>query len=81
MFRAIGSEPLALGREVFGTYGWTIGGRGWRAAGTEAIAHVILRVPGPAVITIDVRGPIVPFSVSDPADWSNPPGGGSGQCI
>ena len=83
MSHAIGSEPLALGREVFGMFGGTIGGRGWRAAGTEAIAHVKLRVPGPAEITIDVRGPIVPMSFSDPVDWYNPPtGSGSGeQCL
>ena len=63
MDRAVGSDPLTVFHESYGDFELTIDGGGTRASGSEAVAHVTLRVPGPAGMTIDVRGPIVPGSV------------------
>jgi len=59
MLRPIGSVPLTVFHEMYGDFELSISG-GPRASGAEAVAHVTLRVPGPAAMTIDVRGPIVP---------------------
>jgi hypothetical protein len=61
MDRAVGPDPLALASETYGTFDvWNDGYYG-RWSGSEAIAHVTLRIPGPAAMTVDVRGPIVPI--------------------
>ena len=70
MDRAVGSDPLTVFHESYGDFELTIDGGGTRASGSEALAHVTLRVPGPAAMTIDVRGPIVPGSV--PTGYSAP---------
>ena len=61
MDRAIGSDPLEVFRETYGDFELYLAGDfGQRASGSEVVAHVTLRIPGPAAMSIDVRGPIVP---------------------
>ena len=63
MLRPVGSSPTEVFHESYGDFELTIdGGAGTRVSGTEAVAHITLRIPGPAAMTIDVRGPIVPGS-------------------
>lgn len=64
MLRPVGSSPTEVFHETYGDFELTMdGGGGARVSGTEAIAHITLRIPGPAAMTIDVRGPIVPGSL------------------
>jgi len=63
LLRPVGSSPTEVFHETYGDFELTLdGGGGARVSGTEAIAHITLRIPGPAAMTIDVPGPIVPGS-------------------
>lgn len=62
MDRAVGASPLEVFHESYGDFELTIDGNGTRAGAGEAVAHITLRIPGPAAMTFDVRGPIVPGS-------------------
>ena len=57
---AVGPDPLVVNYETFGTLvvetSFTAQWSG------EAVAHVTLRIPGPAAMRVDVRAPIVPNS-------------------
>ena len=63
MDRAVGSDPLEVFHAETGGFELLMNfNNGQRVSGSEAVAHVILRIPGPAAMTIDVRGPILPGS-------------------
>jgi len=64
MLRPVGSSPTEVFHESYGDFELTYdAGGGARASGTEAVAHITLRIPGPAAMIIDVPGPIVPGSM------------------
>lgn len=63
MDRAVGSDPFQVFHEKYGDFELTLESGLQRASGSEAVAHITLRIPGPAALKLDVRGPIVPGSV------------------
>ena len=64
MLRPVGSSPTEVLHESHGQFEFSFYDldSAARASGTETVAHITLRIPGPAAMTIDVRGPIVPGS-------------------
>jgi hypothetical protein len=65
MLRPVGSSPTEAFYEDY-MYGFELAidaNPGLRASGPEAVAHITLRIQGPAAMMIDVPGPIVPGSL------------------
>ena len=74
MLRPVESSPTEVFHPYYLFYELTIdGANGARVIGTESVATITLRIPGPAAMMIEVRGPVVPGSyLTTASDFDTP---------